>query len=55
MNILKIYSLIMIAATLIINLLSLIKDDKKNSRIAAFISFCLYLPVFIYLINIRGN
>jgi len=48
----RIYSLIMISITMIINLLSLIRDDKKNSRIAAFISFCLYLPVFIYLINI---
>ncbi len=55
MNILKIYSLIIIGITLILNLFQILKSDKKNSRMAAFISFIIYLPVFIYFVNIRGN
>ena len=51
MNILKIYSLIIIAATLIINLLFSLKENKQSAIKGNFLSFLLYLPVFIYLIK----
>lgn len=47
----RIYSLIIISLTLVINLLSILRDNKKSARIAAFISFGLYLPVWYYLLK----
>lgn len=47
----RIYSLIIIAITIILDLHSILKEDKKNARVSAFISFLLYVPVFIYLIK----
>ena len=52
MQVLRIYSLIMIATTLILNLWSALKENKQNAIKGNFLSFLLYVPVFIYLLKI---
>ena len=46
----RIYSIIIMAIGLILNLLTVLKSDSKSSRIAAFLSFLLYLPVWVYIL-----
>lgn len=51
MNILKIYSIIIIAIALILNLLTLLKEERKDKRISAFMSICLFIPIWYYLLK----
>lgn len=51
MNILKIYSMIIIAIALILNLLTLLKEGQKDKRISAFMSICLFIPIWYYLLK----
>lgn len=47
----RIYSLIVMSITLVLNLLMILRDNKRNARIAAFISLILYVPVWYYLLK----
>lgn len=51
MNILKIYSIIIIAIALIVNLLTVLTDNQKEKRITAFISVCIFVPILYYLLK----
>ena len=51
MNILKIYSITIIAMALILNLLTLLKEGQKDKRITAFMSICLFIPIWYYLLK----
>ena len=52
MEILRIYSLILVSFEMILNLINILRKDNKNDRIAAFIAVTLYVPLWIYLLKI---
>lgn len=51
MEILRIYSLILVSFAMILNLINILRKDNKNDRISAFLAVTLYVPLWIYLIK----
>ena len=51
MKVLKIYSLILFGFAIIFNILRMLNSEKKQDRIAVFISLMLYIPAIIYIIK----
>lgn len=50
MFILKIYSIILLTISMILNIVYMLKDNEINNRISRFISTSLFVPTLIYII-----
>ena len=46
----RIYSKILTSFMMIIFLTDVLKKDKRSERIASFIAFLLYVPMWLYLL-----
>jgi len=46
----RIYSIILTSFMMIISLIDVLKKDKRSERIASFIAFLLYVPMWLYLL-----
>lgn len=51
MKILRIYSLIITSAMMIFALLNILRNNNRNDRVASFVAFVLYLPMWYYLLS----
>ena len=47
----RMYSLIIMSLSLMLYLLAILRKDDKGTKISSFVAFCLYLPVWIYLLT----
>lgn len=47
----RIYSLILVSILMVLSLLQVLGGESKSARIGNFISFLLYVPMWIYILK----
>lgn len=47
----RIYSLILVSFLMVLSLAQVLSGETKSERIANFISFLLYVPMWIYILK----
>ena len=47
----RIYSLVLVSILMILSLIQVLKGETKSERIGNFISFLLYVPMWIYILK----